>query len=184
MTKPILLIGGTSGVGKTTIANAVMQKYGLDHRLGTGFIREIVRSETNAEKEPELFTFTFAGDPIKTLQSQAQRLEKAIQSCIDRAQREGTSLVIEGNHLLPALYHSQPSLLYLMLTGSHATLRSRYSTTTHTARILTSDDMDKICQLDTYLCDQARIHDVPIIQNHSVEHTLAEIDSLYGAKWK
>ena len=45
MTKKIILIGGVAGTGKTSIARKICNDYNIDHRLGTGFIREIVKIE-------------------------------------------------------------------------------------------------------------------------------------------
>jgi 2-phosphoglycerate kinase len=103
--KPIVLIGGTNGAGKTRLARHLLSTQGLDHMLGTGFIREVVRSTTSRDLDGILFEYSFAGpDPFQTLLRQAERLRPAILGCINRAYREGTSLVIEGTHLIPDLY--------------------------------------------------------------------------------
>jgi len=102
---PILLIGGTNGSGKTRLAGELAAQYSISHRLGTGFVREVVRSETDPTLEPDLFGSSYgSAAPVNRLIGQSQRLFSAIQHCIVRADAEGTSLIIEGTHLLPDLY--------------------------------------------------------------------------------
>ena len=55
--KPVILIGGVSGVGKTTVGNLVAQKMNLDHHLGAGWIRECLRAVLNNKEYPELFNY-------------------------------------------------------------------------------------------------------------------------------
>ena len=43
----IILIGGTAGTGKSTIARAIATKANINHVIGTGFIREILKKELN-----------------------------------------------------------------------------------------------------------------------------------------
>jgi len=53
MQKPIILIGGTAGTGKSTLARELSSRLKIDHRLGTGFMREVLRSETSQAKDPD-----------------------------------------------------------------------------------------------------------------------------------
>jgi 2-phosphoglycerate kinase len=116
--KPIILIGGTAGTGKTTLASELSWRLGLDHRIGTGFIREIVKSQHRKEDCLELHGFTFRSEqPIANIVAQAQRLRPAVIACIERARREGTSLLVEGTHLLPSLYHDVAVDLFTVLAA-------------------------------------------------------------------
>src|SRR5438067_9403663 len=114
--KRVVLIGGPSGSGKSTLARELDCHLGLDHRLGVGFVREVVRSQTDERRDPVLFLYSFAGpDPTATLARQAERLRPAVEACIERAHREGTSLVLEGTQLLPALYHDHPHVTHFVV---------------------------------------------------------------------
>lgn len=118
MTKPIILLGGTTGAGKTTLARQLCHEFGIDHRLSTGFIREILRDQTLPEKCPLLFEYTFkAKKPVETLVRQAEILERPLRVCIERARNESTSLILEGNHIIPKLYHSVPCDFYGILAA-------------------------------------------------------------------
>ena len=138
MNKPIILIGGAPGTGKTSLAKDLVSKLDLDHQLGAGFIREIVRAETTPERDPELFGFVFAAaDPIARLKAQAERLRPAIEACIRRARDEGTSLAIDGYCLIPEVYADLTVDLYLILdAGPRLDHHTRLHGKRHTIRSL------------------------------------------------
>src|SRR3954466_2932233 len=163
--KPIVLIGGASGAGKTTLAGRIKCELGLVHFLGTGFVRAIVQAETTAERDPSLFSMTFQSpDPVDHIITQARRLSPAVLSCIDRARREGTSIVIEGTHLIPALYHDIGADLYLVLRApapdAHA-LWIRGDTNTH--RDINDADIANIRRIDSYLASEAEHYGVATV---------------------
>jgi 2-phosphoglycerate kinase len=165
MAKPIVLIGGTAGTGKSTLAQELTWEMRFDHRLGTGFIREVVKSYHSAATAPELYTFTFrAQDPIEHLVAQAQILKPAIDACIARARNEGTSLVIEGNHLIPELFQDAPVDLFVVLaappTGEH---RARLHGQSHNKRRLTEADIANVRRIDDYLRAEALRCGIPLI---------------------
>jgi 2-phosphoglycerate kinase len=160
--KPIVLLGGTAGTGKSSLANRLCALLGLDHRIGTGFIRAVVCSESSPERDPELFSFTFrADDPIAHLRIQAERLQPAIMACIRRAREEGTSLIVEGPHLLPALYADAHVDTYVMLAApppiEH---RNRLLGPTHSLREITDGDWRNARLIDSYLASQAAAHGI------------------------
>jgi 2-phosphoglycerate kinase len=160
--KPIVLIGGTAGTGKSSLANRLCAGLGLDHRIGTGFIRAVVCSETSPERDPEMFTFTFrAEDPVAHLRIQAERLRPAVMACITRARREGTSLVVEGPHLLPSLYGDVGVDLFVVLAAPppHQHL-DRLTGPTHSLRRISDDDWHNAGRIDSHLAAEAERHGI------------------------
>jgi 2-phosphoglycerate kinase len=151
--KPIILIGGTAGTGKTTLASELSWRLGLDHRIGTGFIREIVKSQHRKEDCLELHGFTFrAEQPIANIVAQAERLRPAIMACIERAQREGTSLLVEGTHLLPSLYHNVSVDLFVVLAApDHDEHKRRLGGPSHLHRRTTEADFANVRLIDQFL---------------------------------
>lgn len=165
MRKPIFLIGGTAGTGKSMLARELCSCLGIDHRLGTGFIREIVKSQFSENVCPELYRFTFRSEqPVDNVIAQAKRLYPAITACIQRARREGTSLVIEGNHLIPELYATMDVDLYFVLSAPDGPehLR-RLRGPSHTNRDITLADLDNVRCIDDYLRLETRQHGIPYL---------------------
>ncbi len=168
MIKPVILIGligGTAGTGKSTLAREPCSHLGIDHRLGTGFIREIVKSQFSEYLCPELYRFTFrAEDPVNNLRGQARRLHTAITACIRRAHNKGTSLVIEGNHLIPELYATMEVDLYFVLSAPDGPehLR-RLRGPSHTNRDITLADLDNVRRIDEYLWVETQKYGTPYL---------------------
>ena len=163
MQKLLILIGGTAGTGKTSLARKVSSRLSIDHRLGTGFVREIVKPQTNDKEEPSLYTFTFqATDPIQNLIKQSQRLYKPIKACIERARNEGTSLVIEGTHLIPTIYHNEKVDLYIILAAPEVTEHhKRITGASHSLRSISVQDFENVRIIDRYLEDESRSYGIP-----------------------
>ena len=59
----ILLIGGPSGAGKSTLSLDISKRLDTIHRIGTGFIREMLRSSAEGKDNPALSGFTFSTSP-------------------------------------------------------------------------------------------------------------------------
>ena len=156
-TQPIILIGGTAGTGNTPLASELSWRLGLDHRIGTGFIREIVKSQHRQEDCLELHGFTFRSEqPVANIVAQGQRLRPAIIACIDRARREGTSLLVEGTHLLPGLYHDVLVDLFAVLAAPDLEEhKRRLRGPSHLHRRTTEADLANVRLIDQYLGSEA-----------------------------
>lgn len=172
--KPVILfIGGTAGVGKTTIGKSVSEKYNIAHRMGTGFIREIVRNRIKKDENPALFTYTFrSNNPVKTIHSQAKILRKDILGIIARAKKEGTSIIIEGNHLLPELYSgiSGTKLILLKVSAKKKHIQM-LNGKTHAKRKIGEKDIQNIRKIQEYLIKTGEKKKVVIIENESIPKT-------------
>ena len=189
MVKPIILVSGSAGVGKTTIARDLVNKINIDHRIGTGFVREIMKACLCEDLVHALSSYTFRaseelGDIIEKFVSQAKLLKYPIWRCIRRAKREGTSVVIEGNHLLPNLYNELEEIdLFVVLKQSNEDiLKKRVSGATHKNRIISEIDFANILKIQDYLVKQAMNSKLPIIECHKREKTTQEIIKLLWKK--
>ena len=107
----VLLIGGSSGVGKTRLAQQLAEKYGIPH-MEADDVRVALRTVTNREAHPELFTFVDNQNYLEDF-SEARFIEehlatattvwKALSALIDKHIGFGEQVVIEGDSILPAL---------------------------------------------------------------------------------
>src|SRR5436190_22943496 len=164
--KPVVLIGGASGAGKSTLAGRLKRELGLDHFLGTGFVRAIVQAETTPDDDPALFSMTLRSpDPVAHVVAQAHRLHRSVCACIDRARREGTSIVIEGSHLIPELYHDGGADLYFVLRAPDVDEHAQWIRgATHTLRTVNNAELANIRLIDEYFTSEAEKYGVTVAQ--------------------
>lgn len=110
----IILIGGTTGVGKSRIAAEVAHRLGLTRIVNTDSIREVMRAVLSKQLLPPIYNSSFSAwqslrvplpknaDPVTIgFREQAAAVIVGITAIINRAIKEGTSMVIEGVHLIP-----------------------------------------------------------------------------------
>ena len=106
----IILIGGAAGTSKTTNGNIICKHYEINHRMGSGFMREAAKSFISKNKNPYLYNYSFNPhddtSPFENLYKQSESLKDPIERCIKRAYNEGTSLLIEGVNVIPGLIDS------------------------------------------------------------------------------
>ena len=97
----ILLLGGATGVGKSTIATQLATRLGITRVISTDAVREILRSALTSNMFPWLYASSFEADKavrqpiphsgdrlIIGFREQAQSVAVGAQALIDRAIRE------------------------------------------------------------------------------------------------
>jgi len=102
----VILINGTSGTGKSTIAEGLAKRLGIPRIYSTDSLRQVLRDIYSEKDVPFLYVSSYEGPKGKELEhfySQALFTSKAILSVLNRIQRENTSVIIEGVHLIPGL---------------------------------------------------------------------------------
>ena len=104
---PILvLIAGTTGVGKSTTAVKFANEHSFARLLSTDAIREIMRVQDTSENHAlhrSSFSKGETGDPVLDWQDTCKAVESGVQATIERARREGIDLILEGVHIEPSL---------------------------------------------------------------------------------
>ena len=112
----IILIGGATGTGKSTVASEVAYRLGITRVTSTDFVRQTMRALFSAEFLPAIHYSSFdAGRALPTAQEeeidpllhgfleQTRHVLGGVQAAIDRSLEEGWSMVIEGVHLVPGM---------------------------------------------------------------------------------
>src|SRR5215213_1504325 len=110
----VILLGGATGVGKSTIATMLASRLGITRVIPTDAIREVMRSMFSEHLMPTLHTSSFDAarlvrsplprnaDPVIIgFREQAAAVAVGIEALISRAVEEGTDLIVEGAHLVP-----------------------------------------------------------------------------------
>ena len=175
----IILIGGTAGTGKTTLAKEISNSMNITHRLGTGFIREILRSYLKKEQFPALYSYTFRPENPENLETvfkeQARLVCKSVNSAIKRAYDEGTSIVIEGNHLLPEYLDLSKVSLFLILDCNVEDIKKRIVGLTHSKRVILESDFDNILKIGKIITESAKLHNIPVLNNEDIKASIESI---------
>jgi 2-phosphoglycerate kinase len=164
MTK-IILIGGAAGTGKTTVAQELCQKLEIDHRIATGFIRETIRVTTD-NKILDFHTYSSTDKPpFEHLLEQTKLMKDAINACIDRCYKEGTSLIIEGSNLIPGIINNKNVTTFVLLyVGDIEKHRKMVYGKTHTKRTVNEEEFNRNREIQSTLLELAKENDVTIIE--------------------
>lgn len=107
----VLLVGGSSGTGKTYLAQQLAERYGISH-MEADDLRVALRTVTNRERHPELFTFVDHQNFLEEF-TQDEYLEKtletnsivwtAVDAIINKHVGFNERTVIDGDSILPSL---------------------------------------------------------------------------------
>jgi 2-phosphoglycerate kinase len=191
----IVLIGGTSGVGTTTIGYETASRLNIKNIVSTDTIREIMRVMISAKLSPELHRSTFNAseessipipqgyDPaVFGFERQASLVSVGIDAVVSRALKEGHSLVVEGVHVVPGFIAdeitSRDRTFTFLLTISDAdTHRNRF-----TLRSLQSDlkrpaghylnYFEEIRRIQDYLKTRAEESGFSVFENEDSDYTV------------
>ncbi len=197
----VIMIGGATGVGKSTIATQLAARLGIVRVIATDAVREVMRAMFTSKLMPTLYTSSFDADSalreppprpadkvIVGFREQTAAVAVGIQALLKRAVVEGTSAVIEGAHLVPGFYDLSPYEGKVLavpvvvtvedrdLHRGHFVARSTDSSSRPMERYL--EGFDNIRRVQKYVKSQALAHGVPVIPNYSLDQALAAVIDL------
>ena len=195
----VVLIGGATGVGKSTLATQLATRLGIVRVVATDAIREVMRALFSHELMPTLHASSFeAGSVLREppskdevvvgFREQTAAVAVGVQALVERAAMEGTHLIIEGAHVVPGFLDLEPWRERILavpvvvtieedeLHRSHFAARAAEHTGRPSQRYL--DRFDDIRRVQRYIKSQALSHGVPVIANYSFDRALAAIIDL------
>ncbi len=203
----ILLIGGTNGSGKSTIAAELAHRLNIVRFQSTDMLREVMRKMVPDHLLPALHTSTFrAWETLpgrnfsdssheslvrEGFLTQAEQVSVSIEGVLDRAIRERVSLVLEGIHMHPALQstiiHRRDSIIVpitlavLKRDQLRRQIRGRSNEAPSRRAERYLQEFENIWQLQAFLLDEADRCDVSIVNNHNIEKaTVQVLDTIIG----
>ena len=191
----IILISGTTGIGKSTIASMLANRLNIHYVIGTDIIREVLRKVLSKELVPSLHTSTYIAwrelkryisptysREIIGYEEQAKLVTVGIEAIIQRAFVEGISMVIEGVHICPTLiakdFLENLNTIFIFLNLNDEKIhRERFHSRAMNVVIKRPIDrylenFDTIRKIQDYLREQAMITKIPIIENETIDYTL------------
>ncbi|MGH9244962.1 MAG: zeta toxin family protein [Acidimicrobiales bacterium] len=197
----IILLGGPTGAGKSTIATMLANRLGITRVIPTDAIREVMRAMFSGDLLPTLHSSSFDthrvirhpvprdSDPvIAGFREQASAVAVGIEALMRRAIDEGTHLIVEGAHVVPGFldrsrYAGQAIVVPLLISvddedlhRSHFVLRGATAGSRPSDRYL--ENFDNIRRIHQYLMSMADEHDVPVVQSYNLDTTLVEVIDL------
>jgi 2-phosphoglycerate kinase len=194
----VVLIGGGSGVGKSTVATELANYLGIPRVSSTDFIREVLRSVVPDAIAPELSRSSFELDqdlshdgaaPHAEFERQAQQVLVGVRAMIERAVLEGTPFILEGVHLFPGLVdlHDVPDSLvvHVVLTVNDSNEHShrfalRAGASSRPAGRY-DDGLEAIRGLQEHIVATARRSGVAVFENTDLHATVRRVMDLIFA---
>ena len=193
----IILIGGATGVGKSTIATQLAARLGIPRVFSTDGIREVMKSTVSEAFMPTLYTSSFdAADVVAAkvspgddavlvgFRDQVSAVAVGVEALIDRAVRESTDMVIEGAHIVPGFLdlasHSDAVIVTIVIEVEDEQLhRSHFHVRAHDTRHRPVErylaHFDNIRTIQKEIRSFALQNGVPIIANFNLDATLRSV---------
>ena len=159
----IFLIGGASSVTKSSLSFELMKKHNIIHKLGSGFIREMAKSFISKKINKHLYSHSFETNlknPIQNLYLQSVPLKKMFRNAINRANKEGTSIIIEGVNIIPGLmeFNDIDEKILLVVKDEKRHINMLKNNTTHKLRKVDSKYFENIRAIQKELMRRAKKH--------------------------
>jgi 2-phosphoglycerate kinase len=194
----VVLLGGVTGVGKSTVATQLANRLGITRVIATDQVRQVVRAFFSHEFMPAVHhsSFDVAGAvpngprdgqaTIKGFLRQVADIAPGIDALVERAVSEGGRIVIEGVHLLPDVPSSrlreQAVTVQALLTvrdeqdhRAHFYMRGLQAPRPPDRYL---EAFERIRTLQDYLIEQAELAGIPTIDQGGLEATLKRVMEL------
>lgn len=196
----VLLIGGATGTGKSTVVTEVAHRLGITRVTSTDIVRQTMRAFFSRKFMPSIHYSSFEAGPavevpegeeanpaLMGFLEQTRNVLVGVRAVIGRALEEGHSLALEGVHLVPgALPRSYTGavvcqcLLVIEDEDEHARhfwIRESASEGLRPMEKYLSSLPD-IRRIQDYLVDRARRAGVPVIENTRMESAVDGVINL------
>jgi 2-phosphoglycerate kinase len=195
----ILLVGGGTGTGKSSVATDVAYRLGITRVTSTDFVRQTMRAFFSREFMPAIHYSSFeAGRAtaeedddigkavVDGFLEQTRDVLVGVAASIDRALQEGWSMVLEGVHLVPGMLPPIENALVVQCvlaindTEAHASHFWIRDTDSEGMRPYEKylECFDDIRLVQEYILGRAQRHDVPVIENANIEEAVVEVMEL------
>jgi 2-phosphoglycerate kinase len=205
----IVLIGGATGVGKSTIAARVASRLGVVRIIPTDSIREVMRAFFSESLMPAIHHSSYDADKavriplglgfdphVVGFMEQVEMVNVGVLAVLDRAVKERTSLVVEGVHIVPGMLASaggrermEDALFLPMVVAvgdpeqhrSHFLVREQETSGRRVfARYLKG--FEEIRKIQGFILERAETEGTLVVDNVSIDDTVGTIvDALYDS---
>ncbi|WP_405285717.1 2-phosphoglycerate kinase [Methanobrevibacter sp.] len=190
----IILIGGASGVGTSSMAFELANRLRLKNLISTDMIREVMRKMLSKDLSPVIHKSSFdAHESIRTTSisidnviegfvSHVDVVNVGIEAIIERSVKEGISIIIEGVHVVPGfikpdLMENNNIIIFTLTVDDEESHKQRFYSRCRQPWVKRSlekymDNFDAIRKTQKFLKQQATINDSRIIDNMDINKTI------------
>ena len=191
----IILVGGATGVGKSTVATVLASRLNITRVASTDAIREVMRASVSERLIRPLRGSSYSAYKNLTLpptgvepvilgfREQVLAVNVGIEAIIKRSVEEKTDIVIEGAHVVPgyldtARYDDKAIIISMLIAvpdkDVHKEHFAKRTVETQGSRPVQRyiKHLDKILMIQDYLEDLAAKNNVSIIQNYNLDNTV------------
>ena len=204
----IILIGGASGVGTSSMAFELANRLGLKNIISTDMTREVMRKIISKDLNPVIHKSSF--DAYESIRTPAIRVDAVIEgfishvdvvnvgveAIIERAIKEGISIIIEGVHIVPGfirddLIKKDNVIMFTLTVEDEEMHKQRFYTRCRQPWVKRSlehymENFETIRKTQQFMVEQAKIHNTPVIDNVDFRTTsdlmLNEIINKFGGE--
>ena len=190
----IILIGGASGVGTSSMAFELANRLRLKNLISTDMIREVMRKIVSQELSPVIHKSSF--DAYEAIRTPSIRIDSVIEgfishvdvvnvgieAIIERSVKEGISTIIEGVHVVPGfirkdLLENNNIIMFTLIVEDEEAHKQRFYSRCRQPWVKRSldrymENFDTIRKTQNFLVQQAEIHDTRIINNVDINETI------------
>ena len=192
----IILIGGASGVGKTTLAIALANLLDIPRVVATDDLRQVMRLTLAQELVPALHTSSYTAYKVAPatghldavvagFREQARSVCVGVKAIISRCIEENTSVIIDGVHLISDMLDLEGyagdafiTPVCLELPGRDA-FEDRFAQRASEAPSRSAqrymEHLEDILKIQDYLIETSAAHGIPVITTTSVESLTSEV---------
>ena len=190
----IILIGGASGVGTSSMAFELANRLGLKNIISTDMIREVMRKIISKELNPVIHKSSFnAHESIRTpairvdaaiegFISHVDVVNVGIEAIVERSIKEGISIIIEGVHVVPGfiredLINKGNIIMLTLIVEDEEMHKQRFYSRCRQPWVKRSlehymNNFDTIRKTQDFLISQANIHNSCVINNVDYKQTI------------
>jgi len=189
----IIMIGGATGVGKSTVAAEVAHRLGITRTICTDIIRAVMRQMISPGLLPSIHSSSYSVSETLSMPlpedsspvligftEQVSKIALGVDAVITRAAEERVSTLIEGVHVIPRTLSDRREKIHEILVvisvkdykAHEARFNQRYAENEERPSEKYLSHFEAIRGIQDYIADLARRHDIPVINNVNLDQTI------------
>jgi 2-phosphoglycerate kinase len=197
----VVLVGGATGTGKSTVATEVAHRLGITRVTSTDVVRQTMRAFFSSEFMPSIHFSSFDSGPAVTTSEdddgdrvligfleQTRNVLVGVKAVLGRAMEESYSLALEGVHLVPGMIPPVDGAVFcqVLLAIDDEDEHARHFFTRDNEGLRPFDKylraLPDIRRIQDYLVERAGKSGVPVIENASMETAVDQVVDLVLAE--